>query len=426
MDKLLWITNGQVIDPANKKNKKGDVFAKNGKIVSSLTKAEKEKANKIDAKGLVVCPGFVDIHVHMRFPGQTHKETIKSCTEAAAAGGVTTIVCMPNTSPCSDNAGTIQQIKDAVERDSLINIYTTGAITVGRKGEQLAPLGSLKDAGVVALTDDGNCIQNNEVMRRACEYAHMFNLPILDHCQDAALTQHAVMNEGEISTQLGLQGWPNAAEDIIVARNIILSQYTGAHIHMQHLSSGYSVELLRQAKKQGIKVTSEVTPHHLSLTDKSLKDYDTNFKMNPPIRREEDRQALIKGLLDGTIDIIGTDHAPHADYEKDNSFSQAPFGVLGLQTLLPISLEILVHSGKCNLPFLLSRLTDKPAKLLGLNKGTLSSGVDADIAIFDPNETWLLTEDKILSKSKNTPWINKKLRGKVRYTFIAGNLIYQF
>lgn len=425
MHNFLWISHGRVIDPINKRDAISDIFAKNGKIVSSLTQEEKELAHRIDAQGLVVCPGFIDVHVHLRDPGQTHKESIATGTMAAAAGGVTTIVCMPNTSPPTDNPGTIQLIKDIAKRDALVNVFTTGTITVGRQGEKLAPIGSLKNAGVVAITDDGDCVQNNEIMRRAAEYANMFDLPIMDHCQDTSLTHHSVMNEGKMSTKLGLQGWPNAAEDIIVARNIILSSYTGAHIHMQHISSASSVEMVRRAKESHINITAEVTPHHLALTDSSLKDYNTNFKMNPPLRTEEDRQALIAGLLDGTIDIIATDHAPHTNYEKDVEFDKAPFGIIGLETLLPVCLSTLVHSGKCDLPFLISRLTKDPAALLKLNKGTLSEGADADITIFNPEESWTFSPDKIHSRSHNSPWINQQLTGKVHYTFVAGNLVYK-
>lgn len=424
MHNYLWISNGRVIDPVNKRDAIGDVFIKEGKIVSSLTTEEKELAHRIDAEGLIVCPGFIDIHVHLREPGQTHKESIATGTKAAAAGGITTIVCMPNTAPCTDNSGTIQLIKDIAKRDAVVNVLTTGTITVGRQGQKLAPIGSLKNAGVVAISDDGECVQNNEIMRRAAEYAHMFDLPIMDHCQDMDLTHNAVMNEGETSTKLGLHGWPNAAEDIIVARNVILSTYSGAHIHMQHISSAYSVDMLRRAKERGVNVTAEVTPHHLALTENSVKDYNTNFKMNPPLRTEVDRQALIAGLLDGTIDVIATDHAPHTDYEKDVEFDKAPFGIIGLETLLPICLQVLVKEGKCDLTFLISRLTEKPAKLLKLNKGSLSEGADADVTIFNPDESWTFTSDKIQSRSHNSPWINEPLTGKVHYTIVNGNLAY--
>jgi len=310
----LWISNARVIDPASKRDSVGDLFIKDGKIVAALSPAEKKKAKKIDAQGLVACPGLVDIHVHFREPGQMHKETIETGSRAGAAGGFTTVVCMPNTAPVADTAGTIQQIKDSIARTACIKVYQTGCITVGMKGQALAPIGSLKRAGVIAITDDGDCVQSNELMRRACEYAKMFDLPIMDHCQDHSMTIGAVMNEGAVSTRLGLKGWPNAAEDLIVARNCILSEYTGAHIHMQHISSRASVDILRRAKARGVRVTGEATPHHIALTDECLATYDTHFKMNPPLRTEEDRVAIIEGLRDGTLDILATDHAPHTDF----------------------------------------------------------------------------------------------------------------
>ena len=311
------IKNGRIIDPKNSRDEVGDLFIKDGKIVDSLTDEELKSAELTDASGQIVTPGLVDVHVHLREPGQTHKETIETGSWAAAAGGFTTIVCMPNTSPPADTAGTIQYINDAVTRSAVVNVYPTGCITQGRLGEKLAPIGSLKRAGVVAITDDGDCVQNNEIMRRALEYCKMFDLPIMDHCQDMALTQGAVMNEGEWSIRLGLKGWPAAAEDIIVARNALLSEMTGAHVHMQHISSAGAVEVMRRAKQRNVNVTAEATPHHLALTDACIKDYSTNHKMNPPLRTERDRQALIEGLKDGTLDIVATYHAPHTTYEKD-------------------------------------------------------------------------------------------------------------
>ncbi|MGB0344021.1 MAG: dihydroorotase, partial [Coraliomargarita sp.] len=302
MSDILWIQGGRVIDPANSRDAIGDVFAVDGILCPELTASQKEKAHTIDASGQVVAPGLVDIHVHFRDPGQTHKEDIRSGSEAAAAGGYTSVVCMPNTSPVCDNAGTLQGIMDKVEREAVVRVYPTGCLTLGMQGERLAPTGQLRRAGIVAVTDDGLCVQSNEIMRRAVEYAHMFGLPVMDHCQDASMTEGAVMNEGEWSLKLGLRGWPNAAEDIIVARNVVLSRLTGAHIHMQHLSSATSVEILRAAKRRGIPVTGEASPHHIEFTDACLQDYNTTFKMNPPLRTAQDREALIEGLCDGTID----------------------------------------------------------------------------------------------------------------------------
>lgn len=420
----LHIQNARVIDPAAKRDAVGDVFIRDGLFVDSLNAAEKKRAKKIDATGLVACPGLVDVHVHFREPGQTHKETIATGSRAAAAGGFTTVVCMPNTSPVADNAGTIQYINDAVRRDAVIRVLPTGCITVDMKGAALAPIGSLKRAGVVAITDDGDCVQSNELMRRACEYAKMFDLPIMDHCQDHSMTVGAVMNEGVMSTRLGLRGWPNAAEDLIVARNVILSEHTGAHIHLQHISSRHSVDIIRRAKARGVKITAEATPHHIALTDESLATYDTHFKMNPPLRTEEDRRAIIAGLRDGTIDIVATDHAPHTDYEKDKEFDFAPNGILGLETALPVTLGILVRQEKFKLPFVVDLLTRRPAALLGLPSGTLAAGAEADLCLFNSDEDWTYDAKAGFSKSSNSPWHGTTLTGRVKTTVFAGEIVF--
>ncbi|MDB6093130.1 MAG: dihydroorotase, multifunctional complex type [Verrucomicrobia bacterium] len=420
----LWIRNALVIDPAAKRNAVGDVFVSDGKIVASLSAAAKKSTKVIDGKGLVACPGLVDIHVHFREPGQTHKETIATGSRAAAAGGFTTVVCMPNTAPVADNAGTIQFINDATRRDAVIKVLPTGCITVGQKGQALAPIGSLKRAGAVAITDDGDCVQSNELMRRACEYAKMFDLPIMDHCQDASLTQGAVMNEGSVSTRLGLRGWPRAAEDIIVARNVILSEYTGAHIHLQHISSKYSVGIIRRAKERGVKITAEATPHHLAFTDDELRTYDTNFKMNPPLRTASDRREIIAGLRDGTLDCISTDHAPHTDYEKDKEFDYAPNGILGLETALPVSLEVLVKQNKFKLTHVVDLMTQQPARILGLPAGTLAAGAAADICLFDPAEKWRYDAKAGFSKSSNSPWHGQTLTGRVKVTIVDGRVVF--
>ncbi|MCC5789110.1 MAG: dihydroorotase [Opitutales bacterium] len=382
-------------------------------------------ARVIDAKGLVVAPGLVDPHVHFREPGQTHKETIKTGSQAAAAGGFTTVVCMPNTSPPADNAGTIQFIQDAIRRDAIVNVYPTGTITVGMQGEKLAPIGSLKNTGVVAITDDGLCVQNNQIMRRAVEYAAMFDLPVMDHCQDYALTEGAVMNEGVWSLRLGLRGWPAAAEDIIVSRDVTLSTHTGAHIHLQHISSGYAVDIIRRAKSRGVRITAEASPHHISLTDACLAGYDTNFKMNPPLRTEEDRLILIEGLRDGTLDCIATDHAPHTDYEKDCEFDYAPNGIIGLETSLAVSLQTLIPSQGFSLSEVIALLTHKPAALVNLPKGTLSPGRDADVVLFDPEESWTVDPKKLHGKSINCPWNHCNLKGRVHQTLVSGQVVYQ-
>lgn len=423
MPAFLWIKNGRVIDPATKRDAVGDVFAVDGKIVDRLGPADRKRAKVVDAKGLVVAPGLVDIHVHFREPGQTHKENILTGSRAAAAGGFTTVVCMPNTSPPIDNAGTLQLVNAAAAK-AAVRVYPTACLTVGMKGQQLAPHGTLKNNGAVALTDDGLCIQSNELMRRAVEYAKMFDLPVLDHCQDDSLTDKAVMNEGNVSTRLGLKGWPHAAEDIIVARNIILSHYTGAHIHLQHISSALSVELIRRAKKDGTRITAEATPHHLALTEEALASYDTNFKMNPPLRTEADRQAIIAGLKDGTLDCIGTDHAPHSPDEKDREFDYAPNGILGLETALPVCLKILVGEARCKLPHVIDLMTRRAADVLRLPAGTLAPGANADVCVFDPTEQWTYDATMGHSKSRNSPWHDQHLTGRVHTTIVGGKIVF--
>jgi dihydroorotase len=420
----LWIQNARVIDPASRRDAPGDLFIDQGRIVAPLSAAARKRARRIDGRGLVACPGLVDVHVHFREPGQTHKETIATGSRAAAAGGFTSVVCMPNTSPVADNSGTIQLMKDVIARDAVVRVHPTGCITVGMKGQTLAPIGSLKRAGVVAITDDGECVQSNDLMRRAVEYARMFSLPVMDHCQDYSMTQGAVMNEGVVSTRLGLRGWPHAAEDIIVARNIILAEQTGAHIHLQHISSRYSVDHIRRAKARGVRVTAEATPHHLALTEDALGGYDTHFKMNPPLRTEADRQALIAGLRDGTLDIIATDHAPHTDYEKDKEFDYAPNGILGLETALPVCLDVLVRQARFKLSRVVDLMTRLPAKIVDLPAGTLAEGAAADVCLFDPEETWRYDAKAGQSKSSNSPWSGRELQGRVRKTIVGGKVVY--
>jgi dihydroorotase len=420
----LWIRNARVIDPASKRDAVGDLYVADGRIVGSLPAAVKKRARQIDARGLVACPGLLDIHVHFREPGQTHKETIATGSRAAAAGGFTTVICMPNTAPVADNAGTIQYMKDVIARDAVIKVLPTGCITVGQKGQALAPIGSLKRAGVVAITDDGDCVQSNDLMRRAAEYAKMFDLPVMDHCQDHSMTQGAVMNEGVMSTRLGLRGWPNAAEDLIVARNVILSEYTGAHIHLQHISSKFSVDVVRRAKSRGARITAEATPHHIALTDDAVVGYDTNFKMNPPLRTEDDRRAIIAGLRDGTLDCIATDHAPHTESEKDREFDFAPNGIIGLETALAVTLDVLVRQNRFKLPRVIDLMTRRPAQLMNLPAGTLGIGAAADICVFDPEESWRYDAKVGFSKSSNSPWHGQELTGAVKTTIVDGRVVF--
>jgi dihydroorotase len=419
----LIIKNGRVIDPANHVDAVRDLIIRDGKI-SETPPSPKDGAETIDATGKVVSPGLIDLHVHLREPGRSDKETIETGTRCAARGGFTSIVCMPNTTPTADNTGTIAFIKQRAAEVGCVNVFPSGAITKELKGEELAPIGSLKRAGVVAITDDGHCVQNNELMRRAVEYAKMFDLPVMDHCQDYNLVGDGVAHEGYWSVMLGLRGWPAIGEDVIVARNILLAELTDWYIHCQHISSARSVELVREAKKRGVKITAEACPHHFTLTDESLKTYDTNYKMNPPLRTERDRQAVIEGLADNTIDCIASDHAPHCNYEKEVEFDLAPFGIIGLETELALSLD-LVHKRFLTLPQLLQKFTVNPAKLLRLEKGTLSKGADADVTIIDPTVEWIYDVQQSASKSRNSPFHGWKLRGKAVMTLVGGRIVWR-
>ncbi len=411
----MKIKNGHVIDPANGVNEVRDIFIEAGKIV------EIAGGEVIDATGKLVVPGLIDMHVHLREPGRSDKETIETGTRCAARGGFTSVVCMPNTTPAADNTGTIAFIK---QHAASVNVFPTGAISKELKGGELAPIGSLKKAGIVAITDDGHCVQNNELMRRAVEYAKMFELPVLDHCQDYNLVADGVMHEGYWSSALGLRGWPASGEDLIVARNILLAELCDWHIHCQHISSARSVQLIREAKKRGVKISAEACPHHFTLTDECVKTYDTNFKVNPPLRTERDRDALLEGLADGTIEIIASDHAPHCNYEKEVEFDVAPFGILGLETELALSLE-LVRKNVLAMLALIEKFTTKPATLLRLRKGTLTVGADADVTIIDPDCKWTYDVAQSASKSRNSPFHGWQLRGKAVRTIVCGVTQFQ-
>ena len=422
MKKITRITNGRVIDPANNRDEINDLWITDGVITSPLPGKE---TSTIDASGLIVAPGLIDIHVHLREPGQSHKETISSATRAAAAGGFTSLVAMPNTTPTADSAATITLIKEKAAREACVNIFCTGALTKGIKGEELAPYGSLINAGVVALTDVGHCIQNHELMRRAVEYARMFDLPVMDHCQDYAVVGDGIMHEGEWSLRLGIPGWPRAGEELIVARNIMLAELCDSPIHCQHISSGGSVRLLREARSRGVKISGEVCPHHIALTDAELAAFDSNFKMNPPLRAQEDIEAIIEGIADGTLTILCSDHAPHAAYEKEVEIDHAPFGITGLETEFSIFHDILVHKRKAiDLPRLIALYTSEPASLLKLNRGTLSLGAPADVTLINASMDWTFDKSASASLSKNTPFHGHTWRGRAVRTLVAGDTIW--
>ena len=412
------IRNARVIDPSANLDSVCDVCVSNGVFV----KRASAKAQVVNARGLTLVPGFVDMHAHLREPGQTSKETIATGTAAAAAGGFTSVVAMPNTSPAADNPSTIKLINDIIAKSAKVRVFQSGCITEGRRGEKLAPLGSLKKQGVIAVTDDGSCVQNCEIMRNAMVYAKMFGLFVMDHCQENTLTSSGQMHEGEWSVRLGLGGWPSAAEDIIVSRDIILAHYAKCHIHLQHISSAFSVDIIRQAKKRGTSVSAEATPHHIALTDESLSSYDTNFKMCPPVRSKSDANAIVKGLADGTIDVIATDHAPHCEDEKDREFDAAPFGIIGFETAFSVCHQALVESGKISLSRLVELMSARPAQLLGIEGGTLAEGRAADFALIDERAEYFYNEP--LSMSRNSPWLGKKLRARVLATFVDGKPVY--
>jgi dihydroorotase len=416
------IKNGRVIDPANKRDEVASLAVVDGKIAKSAPK----DAEVIDAKDFIVAPGLIDIHVHLREPGFGHKETIASGARAAAAGGFTTIVCMPNTSPAADNPATIAWIKDRAEEAACVNVLPTGAISKNLAGEELAPIGSLGQAGVVAVTDDGHCIQNHELMRRAVEYARMVGLPVLDHCQDYNLVGNGVVNEGYWSILLGLPGWPAAGEEAIVARNVLLAELCDHHIHCQHISSAGSVRLIREARARGVKISGEVCPHHIALTDEAIQNFDTNYKMNPPLRSKADVDSILEGIADGTLSILCSDHAPHAGFEKEVEFDQAPFGIVGLETELGLVIDLLVRKHrKIDIARLIEMYTVEPAKLLRLEAGTLSVGAPADITLIDPNLEWTVEIDQFQSASRNSPFEGWELKGHAVRTIVSGKTVWK-
>ncbi|MFM8419229.1 MAG: dihydroorotase [Verrucomicrobiota bacterium] len=451
----LLLANGRVIDPASGLDQVASILLKDGLVAAigdDRSLGAEGGTHRIDCTGKVVCPGLIDLHVHLREPGQTGKETIATGARAAARGGFTTVVCMPNTSPAIDSASTVALIQEKA-RDAVVRVEVTGALSKGIAGEELAPIGSLARAGVVALTDDGHCIQNNDLMRRALEYARQFGLPVMDHCQDYGLVTDGVMHEGHWSLVLGLRGWPSAGEEMIVARNILLAEQTGTHVHCQHLSAAGSIRLLREARRRGVPISGEACPHHFVLTDASIAgseafwgqdgadlarrwfeggplpswpSYHTHWKMNPPLRSAADRDAILDGLADGTLEVIASDHAPHTEAEKEVEFDFAPFGIVGLETELALSLMQLHHTGRMGLAPLLAKLTCNPARMLRLDggRGTLAVGSVADVTVIDPGLSWTCDRADTASKSRNNPFHGWRLKGRATHTIVGGHLAW--
>jgi dihydroorotase len=424
--KTTVIRNGRIIDPTTNRDEIGDLVIANGRIADQCAiRNPQSEIIEINAKGLIIAPGLIDMHVHLREPGFAHKETIASGARAAAAGGFTTVVCMPNTSPVADTPSTITWIKDRARDTASVNVLPTSAISKNLDGEELAPIASVVQSGVVAITDDGKCVQNHELMRRAVEYARMVGVPVLDHCQDYNLVGNGVVNEGEWSTLLGLSGWPAAGEEAVVMRNILLAELCDHHIHCQHISTAGSVRLIREARARGVKISGEVCPHHIALTDASIQNFDTNCKMNPPLRTQRDIDAIVEGIADETLTIFCSDHAPHAAFEKEVEFDQAPFGIVGLETELGLFIDILLHKRKAiSINRLIEMFTVEPAKLLKLDAGALSIGAKADVTLIDPDREWTVDASKFESLSRNTPFHSWKLKGRAVRTIVGGETVW--
>ena len=423
----LLIRNGRLLDPAHRRDEVTDVLIENGKVarIGRTLKAEGPKSDiqVIDGTDRWVVPGLVDVHVHLREPGFEYKETIKTGTEAAAAGGFTSVCCMPNTQPVNDNQAVTRLIREKARQEGRVHVFPIGAVTKDSKGEELAEIGELAAAGCVAITDDGKPVMNSGVMRRAMEYALAFDLPVIDHCEDEHLMDGGVMNEGVVSMELGLRGIPAAAEEVMVARNLILAELTGARLHLAHVSTAGSVRLIREAKSRGARVTAETCPHYFSLTEEAVRGYNTDAKMNPPLRTVQDRDAIRQGLKDGTLDVIATDHAPHTEDEKNREFDLAPFGIVGLETALPLTLR-LVEEGVLSLDEAVAKLTVHPARVMRLNKGHLGIGADADLCLIEPEAAWTVEPARFHSKSRNTPFAGWRMKGLVAMTIVEGRVVY--
>ena len=421
----LFLENARVVDPQNGVDRKASLLISDGKIAAIDPGIVPSDAKRYDFSGKVVTPGLIDLHVHLRQPGGEEDETIDTGTLAAVAGGFTSIACCPNTQPPLDTQASVELVRQLALRAKHCRVYPLCCISKNREGAELAELGVLFAAGAAGCTDDGSPINDAELMRRAMEYSLMFHKPILSHAESSPLDKGGVMHEGLVSLELGLRGMPAAAEDIMVARDINLAEITGARLHIMHVSTAGAVAAVRSAKKRGVRVTAEVTPHHLTLTDEALRSFDANFKMNPPLRSAEHVEACVQGLLDGTIDAISTDHAPHAPEKKMREITIAPFGIIGLETALPLMLEKFIHSGLMTWPQLIEKMSVNPSRILDLEKGSLAVGADADLTVIDPDIEWTFTESEIHSKSCNSPWIGRRFRGRNVMTIVGGEVRYQ-
>jgi dihydroorotase len=419
----LLIKGGRVIDPSQGLDAIADVLIRDGKIESVGTNLNAAEADIFDATGAIVAPGFIDMHVHLREPGIEHAETIETGSKAAAAGGFTTICCMPNTIPVNDSATVTSYIVQRARQVAKVNIFPIGAITKGSLGEELAAIGSMCEAGIVAISDDGRPVMNARVMRRAMELARALNIPVIDHCEDLNLSAGGDMNEGVESVRLGLGGIPSSSEDVMVARDLLLAEQTGAHFHVAHLSTRRSVAMVAFAKSRLLKVSCEVTPHHFAITDQELGAYDSNFKMKPPLRCHADVDAIIDGIVSGVVDAIATDHAPHAGSDKMQEFERCPFGITGLETALGLSLAELFHTGRITLMRLVELFTTGPANILQLNRGTLKPGVPGDVTVFDLDTEWTFDVQQSASKSRNSPFHGRRFRGGPIATIVGGETV---
>lgn len=426
MTQPILFRGARIVDPSQGLDAVSDLYVLDGKVAGiGADLGTPDDARVVDAAGLVLAPGLVDVHVHLREPGQEEKETIATGAASAVAGGFTAICAMPNTDPVIDNQAAVGFVKAKGEAAGLARVFPIGCVTVGQRGEQLAEFGEMVAAGAVAVSDDGHPVMSSQMMRTALEYARTFGIPVADHCEDMPLAAGGAMHEGIVSVRLGLKGIPAAAEEIHVARDCILAELTGGHVHLCHMSTRGSVELIRRAKEKGLPVTAEAAPHHYTLTHERVGDYDTNAKMNPPLREAEDREAIRAGLADGTIDCIATDHAPHHYDAKEREFDEAPNGIIGLETALSLGLRELVQGGVITLPILIERMSCTPARLWHLPGGTLRRGAVADLVLFDPEARWTVAPERLRSRSRNTPWAGETLPGVVRLTMVGGRVVFE-